>query len=173
MIKLVVGAALGAAIGGWIGYASKCSGGGCPLMGNPAGGAMFGAVIGILMASSIAGRTSTSAVHSEHVIEVAGVEAFDALLKAHPVALVDFYADWCGPCRKLKPAIHELADTYEGRAAVLAVNVDRNRELAERHGVSGIPDVRVFKDGQEKKRFVGLGPKTQYSSAIDSLLAGE
>ena len=97
--------------------------------------------------------------------------AFDAALAGHAVVLVDFYADWCGPCRKLKPTVHAIADEYSGKVGVLAVNVDKNKDLASHHGVSGIPDVRIFRAGEQAEQIVGLRGKDSYTSVIDRLLA--
>lgn len=171
MIKLVLGAAIGAALGGWIGHVTKCSGGGCPLVGNPVGGVLMGAVIGGLLVSSFAGRSGGTLISpSPHVEEVQGVDAFDAALRRNKIVLADFYADWCGPCRRLKPAIHAIADEYAGRIGVVAVNVDRNKELASAHRVSGIPDVRIFASGIQAEQIVGLRGKDSYASVIDRLL---
>ena len=169
MIKLVVGAAVGAALGGWIGYATKCAGGGCPMMGNPVGGVIFGAIIGTLLASSF-GNKGPAFTPSKNVVEIASSEQFETLLKSQHVVMADFYADWCGPCRNLKPTIHELADAYAGRVTVAAVNVDANGDLAQQHGVSGIPDVRIFKGGKQVDQLVGLSRKEKYAESLDSLL---
>lgn len=86
------------------------------------------------------------------------------------VTLVDFWAEWCGPCRIIAPAIEELAVEYEGKAHVGKVNVDNDGELAVRFGVSSIPTMLVMKDGQEVARFVGVTAKAQLAKAIDGAL---
>jgi thioredoxin 1 len=168
-LKLILGIVIGALVGGVVGYAGKCSGGTCPLACTPIGGIVVGGLIGALVASSLAPRTARF-TPSAHVVEVADTEAFTRALAATPVALVDFYADWCGPCRRLKPVIHRIADTYTGRVTVISCNVDRNRELAAQYGVSGIPDVRILKSGEEAAKLVGLRGERDYTARLDELL---
>lgn len=108
---------------------------------------------------------------SDRVIQVDSAERFNALAASEGVVLFDFYADWCGPCRALKPTIHELADQYAGRVTVAAVNVDKLRAVAESQRISSIPDVRVYRDGQPVEKLIGLMPKAAYEGAIAKALA--
>ena len=89
---------------------------------------------------------------------------------ASGVSLVDFWAEWCGPCKMIAPAIEELAGEYEGKAQVSKVNVDEAGGVAQEYGVSSIPTLIVLKDGAEVKRFVGVTPKDQLAKAIDEAL---
>lgn len=89
---------------------------------------------------------------------------------ASGVTLVDFWAEWCGPCRMIAPAIEDLAGSYEGRAKVGKVNVDEAPNLATDFGVSSIPTLIVLKDGAEVKRFVGVTGKDDLAAAIDGAL---
>ncbi len=95
---------------------------------------------------------------------------FDAAVAAAPVAMVDFWAEWCGPCKMLSPAIEELSAQYEGRALVAKVNVDESPDLARRFGVMSIPTVVFLKDGKEVDRKVGLMPAPVYAAALDKYL---
>lgn len=98
---------------------------------------------------------------------------FDSkVLESPQPVLVDFYADWCQPCRMVAQAVAALAADYEGQAVVGKVNVDDNAELAQRYGISSIPTLLVFKDGQVADRFVGLKSHEELSVAIDRALAG-
>ena len=95
----------------------------------------------------------------------------DVVLKADKPVLVDFFATWCGPCRRLAPIIHELAKEYEGRVVFVKVDVDKARDLAAKNKVPSIPDVRIFHGGKEIKKIVGLNGPEVYRSILDSALA--
>lgn len=86
------------------------------------------------------------------------------------VSLLDFWAEWCGPCKMIAPAIDELAKDYAGRAVVAKVNVDEVPSLAERFGVSSIPTLVILKNGSEVKRFVGVTRKEVLAAALDAAL---
>ena len=93
-----------------------------------------------------------------------------AVLKSDKPVLVDFGAEWCGPCRTLGPIIEELATEYEGRAVVGKVDVDNNQEFTAKYGVRNIPTVLMFKDGEVVGRQVGVASKKTYTDSLDSLL---
>ena len=84
--------------------------------------------------------------------------------------VVDFYADWCGPCRMVSPIIESLSKEYAGRAKFVKINTDDNPELAERFGIMSIPTVMVFKNGQVSSRTIGAGPAAMYRQKIDEAL---
>ena len=89
----------------------------------------------------------------------------EVLLARQPV-LVDFWATWCGPCRMLAPVIEELANEYAGKVKVGKVNVDDERELALEYGVSSIPTVMVFQNGEIKATSVGYRPKEEIEQLL-------
>ena len=94
----------------------------------------------------------------------------EAVLKSDKPVLVDFGAEWCGPCRTIGPIIEELATEYEGRAVVGKVDVDNNQEFTAKYGVRNIPTVLMFKDGEVVGRQVGVASKKTYTDSLDSLL---
>ena len=86
---------------------------------------------------------------------------------AKGTVVVDFYAEWCPPCKMLGPIIEELAKDYEGRASVCKLNTDDSSELAKQYGVMSIPTVIIFKDGEAKESINGFKPKQELVKAID------
>ncbi len=95
---------------------------------------------------------------------------FDAAVEAAPLAMVDFWADWCGPCKMLSPLIESLGDQYAGRVLVGKVNVDEEPELARRFGVMSIPTVVFLKNGREFDRKVGVMPPKAFTDVLDANL---
>ena len=86
------------------------------------------------------------------------------------VTLVDFWAEWCGPCRRIAPIVEELAGTYDGRASVAKMNVDENPSVPGRFMIRGIPTLLLFKDGQLADTLVGLAPKEDIARMIEKHL---
>ena len=97
-------------------------------------------------------------------------DEFDSAVEQAPLAMVDFWADWCGPCTALSPVIESLAEQYEGKALIGKVNVDEERELAIRFGVMSIPTVVFLKNGREFDRKVGTMPAAVYTEVLDANL---
>ena len=95
---------------------------------------------------------------------------FDAAVAAAPLAMVDFWADWCGPCKMLSPVVESIGSQYEGKVLVGKVNVDEEPELARRFGVMNIPTVVFRKNGQEIDRKVGVMPPQVFTGVLDANL---
>lgn len=95
---------------------------------------------------------------------------FDEIMDAAPLAMVDFWASWCGPCKMLSPTVEALAEQYEGKALVCKVNVDEEPDLARRFGVMSIPTVVFLKNGREFDRKVGLMPAEAFTQVLDKNL---
>ena len=94
---------------------------------------------------------------------------FDQEIK-NGVVLVDFWAEWCGPCRRIAPIVEELAGQYDGRATVGKLNVDENPSVPGRFMIRGIPTLLLFKNGQLAETLVGLAPKEDIARMIDKHL---
>jgi len=167
--NIIIGAVGGAVICCLFCYLARCKEGNCPFTCTPLSGLIVGALLGGLIMSYFPGSSQTRP-SSANVMEIETIAQFDQALNSGKVVMVDFYADWCGPCTMLKPSLHRIADDYAGRIKVLAVNVDRQSELAKRHDISSIPDVRLFRDGKEIERITGLRPADFYTGLIDKLL---
>ena len=86
------------------------------------------------------------------------------------VAVVDFWAEWCGPCRMVTPIIEELSKDYEGKAVVGKVNVDHNPEISTKYGIRSIPTILILKNGEIVDKHVGVTTKQNLASKIDALL---
>ena len=98
--------------------------------------------------------------------------SFEAdVLKSGTPVLVDYWAEWCGPCKMIAPILDEVAGTYQGKLQVAKMNVDENREVPAKFGFRGIPTLMIFKDGQLAATKVGAMSKAQLTAFIDQQLA--
>lgn len=96
----------------------------------------------------------------------------DEVLNASEPVLIDFWAEWCMPCKALGPTIDELATEYAGRAKVGKINTDENQSLSAQFGISAIPTVILMKDGEVVEKFVGMRSKKDFAAALDAALDG-
>ncbi len=176
-MKIFVAVAIivcGAVIGGIIGYFGKCSSGQCPLTSTPWGGAIWGALMASALALSLFNRPAAAVADAPGIVKIGDTAQFTSLIKEtqQPI-LVDFYADWCGPCRSLAPEINKLSDEYSGRVTVAKVNIDQQSALAQQYQVSSIPCVIIFYQGKEQTRLVGLNPYQNYTAELEKYLKTE
>jgi len=105
-----------------------------------------------------------------NVLEL-NAESFSTEVEDSPVpVLVDFWAEWCAPCRRLAPIVEELANEYTGKVKFCKVNVEEEGELAQRFGIRSIPTIIIFKDGEPVNQLIGLQPKAEISKVLDQLI---
>ena len=97
-------------------------------------------------------------------------ESFDAAVKAAPLAMVDFWATWCGPCKMMGPIVEKLAGEYDGKALVAKVDTDEEADLAEKFDVSTIPTIVFLKNGVEFDRKIGVTPEAALRDLLDANL---
>ncbi len=95
---------------------------------------------------------------------------FQDTVKTNTVVVVDFYADWCGPCKLIAPIMEKLATEYDGKAKFTNVDVDHNPTIADQFGIMSIPTLIVFKNGKPAERFVGAAPAEHYRNIINKVL---
>ncbi|MAV64084.1 MAG: thioredoxin [Candidatus Marinimicrobia bacterium] len=95
---------------------------------------------------------------------------FEESIKSGKVVLVDFWAEWCGPCKMLTPIIDELAKDFEGKAIISKVNVDNSPNIAQKYSIRSIPSILFFKDGNVEEQMVGVVPKEEITKTINDLM---
>ncbi len=107
---------------------------------------------------------------SEHIVHITD-ETFDAeVLKAGQPVLVDYWAEWCGPCRMIAPILDEVAAEYAGRVKICKLNVDENQNTPPKYGIRGIPTLMLFRGGSVEATKVGALSKSQLIAFLDSSL---
>jgi len=203
-IRILLGVLIGGTIGAVMGYFGKCSSGACPLTANPYRGAIYGAVVGVLLASVLSTRPKekpegSGAVHTENksdsnleVLKENGSPLMESLSKESFLqkvfnyeqnkewkfegelpCIVDFYADWCGPCKMVEPILQELAQEYQGKLNIYRVDTQAQQELAAAFGIQSIPSILFVPLNDKPQMAVGALPKETLKKTIKEVLKVE
>jgi len=108
---------------------------------------------------------------SENVKEITSMNFSDEVLKSDTPVLVDFWAEWCGPCRAIGPVVDEIANDYNGKVSVGKLNVDNENQLAMKYGVRSIPALLIFNNGTVVNQIVGAVPKNRITDILDTVIS--
>ncbi len=103
-------------------------------------------------------------------LEITDANFDELVLKSDKPVLIDFWAEWCGPCRMVGPVVEELAKEYDGKAVIGKVNVDLNSEISAKYGIRNIPTLLYFKNGQVVDKQVGVAPKAALAAKLQAQL---
>lgn len=175
-MKILIWLLIGGGIGAAMGYFGQCTSGTCPLTANWKRGALVGGAMGFLLyfgsgaAQRAGGGTSVSTANVTAIRE----EQFEAeVLKSEKPVVVDFYADWCGPCRSLAPLLDKVAGQFTNEVKVVKVNVDHAPSLARQYQVTGIPALKFFVGGELIGGLVGVPSASALEQQFRALTANK
>jgi thioredoxin 1 len=107
---------------------------------------------------------------SDKIVHVSDSDFDQVVLKADGPVLVDYWAEWCGPCKMIEPILHELADEYAGKLTVAKINIDENQQVTARYKIRGIPTLMIFENGEHQATKVGALTKSALKSFVDETI---
>jgi thioredoxin 1 len=168
-MNLILSVLIGGGLGAALGYFGKCSSGTCPLTANWWRGALYGAVVGFLF-HAVSARNSSNSSESTPNVSLIQEQQFEAeVTQAAGPVVVDFFATWCGPCKRLSPMLDNLAGPLTNRVKFVKIDVDQSAKLAEQFRVEGVPTLVFFKDGKMIEKMVGLPARDVLQRKLESL----
>jgi thioredoxin 1 len=202
--RILLGVLIGGLIGAILGYLGKCSSGTCPLTANPYRGAIYGAIVGTLLASTLSiqpkekpedsdvvkvenkpdPNVEKSKANGSPLMESLSKESFlqkvfnyeqnkEWKFEGELPCIIDFYADWCGPCKMVEPILKELAKEYQGKLNIYRVDTQAQPELAAAFGIQSIPSLLFVPLNDKPQMAVGALPKETLKKAIKEVLKVE
>ena len=107
---------------------------------------------------------------SDHILEITSENFEEKVINSNMPVLIDFWAEWCGPCKQLIPTVEKIALDYKGKVVVGKINVDNYSDLAAQFNVRGIPNLLVFNDGKAQEQLVGLVPEEQIIDILNKFI---
>ena len=107
---------------------------------------------------------------AEHIVQISDESFEEEVLQSERPVLIDYWAEWCGPCKMIAPVLDEIATEYSDRLKVVKLNIDDNPQTPPKYGIRGIPTLMVFKDGQVEATKVGAVSKAQLTAFLDDSL---
>ncbi|HQH52839.1 MAG TPA: DUF6132 family protein [Candidatus Hydrogenedentes bacterium] len=156
ILRIGAAVAIGAGLGAVLGSTRSCETGGCPLTANPRRGALYGGLMGLLIAFSFATPSGPVIEADSGIVEVTSAQQFNERVSQSSKPVVAyFHAPWCGVCREVGPTINEMSRDHGQEAVFLGLNTDENPDLAQEFAVQYLPTTIVFRGGREEARFVG------------------
>lgn len=172
MSSLLIYALIGGSLGAVLGYRGQCGSGARSLLSNWRHGALYGAVAAVLFCL-IAGCGFDSKTMNQSTANVKHITDADfnaEVTQSSLPVVADFYATWCGPCRRLAPIMDALAEQYAGKIKFVKINVDESPQLAQQFRAEAIPMLVFFKQGESTGKLVGLQSKDNLIKQLDSML---
>lgn len=124
----------------------------------------------LLSSSNFRSDSSKPFKQTVMAVEITDANFEELVLKSDKPVLVDFWAEWCGPCRMVGPVVEELSKEYDGKAVVGKVNVDHNADISVKYGIRNIPTLLVFKNGEVVEKHVGIAPKNVLAGKLEAYL---
>jgi len=192
--RILLGVLIGGTIGALLGYFGKCSSGSCPLTANPYRGAIYGAVMGALLVSVFSAppkekptplqKKPAPLQEKPALVESLTKDSFlqkvfnyeqnkEWKFEGKLPCIIDFYADWCGPCKMVEPILQELAQEYQGKLNIYRVDTQAQQELAAAFGIQSIPSMLFVPLNDKPQMAIGALPKKTLKKAVKEVLKVE